>query len=285
MEIPRNQHSHSRHFGHLAIWHPSCAKTLLIWSMCHVRNIVQHTRILGVAGILVVCIGLPARNVSFQTYNPPTISQTQAQEKIILKSELVVLPVTVRDHHGNLVADLLKEDFRVFDDEVEQSIDVFSSQGTPLYSVILIDADLKDDDAQQMVESLHALLGGIGVDDEALICHFDLRFFSASGFTKNTEQLFNDLEQAKQASKPGHPMFVPFQTDPSWHVLTNQEPPVAASTNLGSRPTKALDDAIYSSSQLLRDRGRERRKIILLVSDGINGPNFNTHNYKLVRPY
>lgn len=59
------------------------------------------------------------------------------------------------------------------------------------------------------------------------------------------------------------------------------EPPnQTAPISLGSRPTKALDDAIFSAAELLRDRGRERRKIILVVSDGLNGPEFNHHTYE-----
>ena len=63
-------------------------------------------------------------------------------------------------------------------------------------------------------------------------------------------------------------------------VLTNGEPPIAAPTNLGSAPTKALDDAVYASSHLLRTRDRYRRKVILLISDGMNGPKFNHHTHE-----
>jgi VWFA-related protein len=45
------------------------------------------------------------------------------------------------------------------------------------------------------------------------------------------------------------------------------------------QPTKALDDAVYESAELLKDRGRDRRKVILLISDGVNGPKFNKHSY------
>jgi VWFA-related protein len=53
-----------------------------------------------------------------------------------------------------------------------------------------------------------------------------------------------------------------------------------APVNLGSRPTKALDDAIYSSAALLHNRDVARRKVILLISDGINGEQFNHHTYE-----
>ena len=39
---------------------------------------------------------------------------------------------------------------------------------------------------------------------------------------------------------------------------------------IGEKSTKALDDAVYEAAQLLKDRGRDRRKIIFLISDGEN---------------
>jgi len=38
----------------------------------------------------------------------------------------VVLPVTVKNQFGELVPDLEESDFHVFDENVEQSIDVFT---------------------------------------------------------------------------------------------------------------------------------------------------------------
>ena len=210
----------------------------------------------------------------------PGSAVSQKQNKIILNSDLVVLPVTVKDGNGNLVAGMQQEDFRVYDDKVEQTIDVFSAEGFPLSLVLLIDDDLKDDDAQQMVASLHSVLAGISPSDEALVSTFDLKFSTVGDFTENPDRLFDNLLKAQEASKPGHPMLVPFVAGPSWHGLTPGEPTQAAPTDLRSRPTKALDDAIYSAAELLKDRGRNRRKIILLVSDGINGLEFNHHKYE-----
>jgi len=41
---------------------------------------------------------------------------------------------------------------------------------------------------------------------------------------------------------------------------------------------------VYAAAQLLKDRDpeRQRRKIILLISDGVNGPKFNVNNYDTV---
>src|SRR5262245_25800217 len=50
--------------------------------------------------------------------NPPRQSDVQA--RITVNTNLVVLPVTVKDKSGELVPDLKRDEFRVFEDNIEQ---------------------------------------------------------------------------------------------------------------------------------------------------------------------
>ena len=209
----------------------------------------------------------------------PATEQSEARTKISINSDLVVLPVTAMDRHGNLVPDLQKHEFRVFDDNVEQATEVFTAEAFPLSLIVLIDDDLKSEDARQMAPTLRAVTAGISPSDEALICRFDLSFYPGEGFTGDLNRIWADLKDAQDHSGPSTAGPVPFVTSPSSHPLGVGEPPPAAPTNLGSRPTKALDDAVHSAAELLHDRGASRRKIILLISDGLNGPQFNRHTY------
>src|SRR5207237_9645048 len=103
----------------------------------------------------------------------PSAQQSEARTKISVNSELVVLPVTVKDRHGNLVPDLQKNDFRVFDDNVEQATEVFTAEAFPLSLVVLIDDDLKSQDAAQIAPTLRAITGGISLNDAESRCPFD----------------------------------------------------------------------------------------------------------------
>ncbi len=218
----------------------------------------------------------PART---QSLPQPAPQQSEARTKISVNSDLVVLPVTVKDLHGNLIPDLQREEFRIFDDNVEQSVDVFTVEAFPLSLVVLIDDDLKSEDAARMAHTLRAITAGISPSDEVLICRFDLSFYPSAGFTSDFNRLWADLKDAQEHSGPSTTGPVPFVTPPSTHPLGGGEPPQRAPTNLGFRPTKALDDAVHSAAELLRDRGVSRRKIVLLISDGLNGPEFNRYTY------
>src|ERR1700730_13397487 len=217
-----------------------------------------------------------------QSPRPPATpaAASDAQTKIRVHSELVILPVTVKNQIGELVPDLEQSDFRVFDENVEQYIDIFTAEAFPLSLVILIDDDLKSKDAAQMAPTLRAITGGISANDEALVCRFDLDFYPGDAFSSDLDKLWADLKNAQEQSGPSASAPAPFVGSPSDHPLGVGEPRQTASVKFGSRPTKALDDAIHSAAVLLHDRGLARRKIILIVSDGVNGPQFNHSTYQ-----
>jgi VWFA-related protein len=201
------------------------------------------------------------------------------RSKIRVNSNLVVLPVTVKDQFGELVPDLQQTDFRVFDGQIEQSLDLFTMEAFPLSLVVLIDDDLKSKDAAQMSPSLRAILGGISEHDEALICRFDLSFYPGDAFSADFDKLWSELKTAQEHAAPSKTPFTAPVSSPSDHAQGIGEPTPTAPLNSGHRPTKALDDAVHSAAELLRDRGMARRKIILIVSDGANGAAFNHHTY------
>jgi VWFA-related protein len=205
---------------------------------------------------------------------------SDAQTKISVNSNLVILPVTVKNQLGELVPDLEQSDFHVFDDNVEQSIDVFTAEAFPLSLVILVDDDLKSKDAAQMTPSLRAITAGISASDEAMVCRFDLDFYPGDAFTSDLDKLWTDLKSVQEHSAPSTAGPVPYVNPPSAHPAGVGEPSLKVPIASGSRSTKALDDAIHSAAALLHDRGATRRKIILVVSDGVNGAEFNHSTYQ-----
>jgi Ca-activated chloride channel family protein len=214
----------------------------------------------------------PAQTTQRPPAGPPP---SDARAKISVNSSLVILPVTVKDRSGNLVPDLRKDEFRVFEDNVEQKIDVFTAEAFPLSMIILLDNDLKDKDAQQVRKSLDAVVGGLSLDDEAFICRFDQFFHPGSGFTTDHDLLLTELQRTKIDSQPSTaPPGGAIANAPSinGHSAIGDSPNIASATmNIRGQTTKALDDAVFGAAQLLHGRDRNRRRVILLVSDGANG--------------
>jgi VWFA-related protein len=232
--------------------------------------------------------------------NPPAAPQQKTQNgqaqtppartpgTISVSSAIVVVPVTVKDRSGNLVADLKRDEFRVFEDGIEQQIQRLSTEPVPISMVVLIDNDLKQKDQEQVEPSLVSIVGGMSPNDEAFVCRFDQYFHEGKGFSKDQDTLITELRRTELASRtsappPGDPFGGPTINN----MPAPGAPPGAANGSLrsiGGQPTKALDDAVYDAAQLLKDRdSRKRRKIILLISDGRNGAKFNTHKYEVVR--
>src|ERR1700733_3411913 len=138
----------------------------------------------------------PASSSPSASMRQPTApSLSDAQARITVNSNLVILPVTVKDHSGELVPDLRRDEFRVFEDNVEQHIDMFTAEAFPLSMVILIDNDLKDKDAEKVQASLTAILGGLSTEDEAFVCRFDQFFHPGKGWTADQDKLSTELKR------------------------------------------------------------------------------------------
>jgi VWFA-related protein len=222
----------------------------------------------------------PQTQTKPQDVQIPASQQNPSDSQTTLKFNVnyVFLPVTVKDGEGHLVPDLTRGEFRVFDDNVEQRLEFFSAEAFPLSVVVLLDNDLKTKDAEQVESSLSAIIGGLSNNDEAFVCRFDMNFHAGKGFTRDQDKLLTELHRTRLSTDrpdvagpdPGGPYSGPTINGQS--AVSPGAPPVAASTMIiGDKSTKALDDAVYEAAQLLKDRGRDRRKMIFLISDGENG--------------
>jgi VWFA-related protein len=242
-------------------------------------------------GFLGVSFLLEAQNPPAAPQNPPAAAsagqtrpgQTPKAPTISTTTTEVIVPVTVKDRSGNLVPDLKKDEFRVFEDEVEQFILKFANDPVPLSLVVLVDNDLKSTDAKQVEPSLVSIVSGLSNSDEAFICRFDQYFHEGKGFTRDQDRLVTELRRTEiESHSAAPPVGGPFEGP----TINNAPAPGAdpaqfPSTHvLRGQPTKALDDAVYAGAELLKDRDpKKRRKVILLISDGRNGAKFNTHKY------
>jgi VWFA-related protein len=211
-----------------------------------------------------------------QSGKPPQ-KQTSDRHTLTSRTELVIVPVTVKNRDGALVGDLRRDEFRVYCDNVEQQIIFFTSDPFPLSAVVLIDNNLSIKSADQVQKSLTAISGGFGPSDEVALVTYDQFPNVVSDFSFNNDQLFTKLKRLDLASHyPGPPIGGPLTAGPTVNGRSSE---TGLPTQLGVRQeveTTDLDDAMYSAGEMLKGRGRDRRKIIFLISDG-NNSRSNTH--------
>jgi VWFA-related protein len=205
----------------------------------------------------------------------------ELQQKIRVESDVVVLTVTVKDGQGKLVSGLVQDDFHVFDDDVEQRVISFTDESLPLSLLILVDDDMKWKDGTALARSVRSVIGDIADQDEAMVCRYDMLFYPGDEFSNDSTKLMADLRAAQTKALPSRP-YVPgtVMTDSS---TTAGPPAISAPVYAGSRASEALDDALYSSAEILGQQARDRRRIILMFTDAVNEPKLNHHTHEAVR--
>jgi VWFA-related protein len=205
-------------------------------------------------------------------------AEADARAYIKVHTDVVIVPVTVKDHNGHLVGDLRQEDFRVFEDGVEQQIVRFSSDPFPLSAVVLIDNDLSQKQANQVQKSLVAIAAGFGPADEVALVTYDQFPHVVSEFSFSNDFVFTQLKRLELNSHFPVSNAGPLAAGP---MINGQSQETGVPT-IGARKEsveKDLDDALYAGGEMLKGRGRDRRKIIFLISDGNNSHN-NQHSFK-----
>ena len=206
-----------------------------------------------------------------------TAPETDARTYIKVHTEVVVVPVTVKDRDGHLVVDLQEQDFRVFQDGAEQQIVRFSSDPFPLSAVVLIDNDLTQKQASQVQKSLVAIAAGFGPSDEVALVTYDQFPHVVSDFSFSNDYIFTELKRIDLGSHFSISNAGPLAAGPTINGQSQETgvPTIARKESV----TKDLDDAVYAAGEMLKGRGRDRRKIIFLISDG-NNSKYNQHSFK-----
>ena len=209
---------------------------------------------------------------------PPPPPSDEVQAVIRRRAELVVVPVTVKDGSGRLVHGIRRDEFRIFEDDEEQEVVLFSADAFPLSLVILIDNGLPRSACKKVEESIAAISGGLGPNDEATVMLFDTVTSEAEPLSSDNDALHDRLKRLQlNETFPGLGS-APMTAGPRINQQS-QSTGVPRHTGYEPRKNKNLYDAVWAAGQLLRAVARERRKLIFLISDGRNSRD-NTFSFE-----
>ncbi len=115
-------------------------------------------------------------------------------------TDLAVIPVSVTDARNRFVLGLRKEDFRVFDDGVEQPIAHFSGEDVPLSIGLAFDiSGSMDFKLKTSLDAATLFLKTLNPDDEAFLVKFSDKVELAVPFTVHPQ----DIQSALQNVQPG----------------------------------------------------------------------------------
>ena len=145
----------------------------------------------------------------------------------------VVLNVTALDENGRLVTDLKKDDFKIFEDGVPQTIASFQHQDIPVSMGILVDNSGSMRDKRTAVNTAALdLVKASNRDDEAFVVNFSDEAFIDQDFTSDIGKLREGL------------------------------------AHIDSKGGTALYDAVVASADQLAKNAKRPKQALLIITDG-----------------
>jgi Ca-activated chloride channel family protein len=166
---------------------------------------------------------------------PETANQEPDRSTIRVKVELVNVLVSVLDEHNRPAPDLPQDAFQLTDEGVPQTIAVFEKDThQPLDLALMIDASLSAqlDMPSERAAASHFIERVLRPGDRLAVYGFDENVTQISGFTDNVPALQNAV-----------------------HSI----PPGAGTS---------IYDALFLGSRALERRASDRRRVIVLITDG-----------------
>lgn len=147
---------------------------------------------------------------------------------------MVVLHATVTDAKGQFVSDLKPNNFRVFEDKIEQKISVFSHEDIPVTMGLVIDnsGSMREKRAQVNAAAL-TFVKTSNPQDEVFVVNFNDEYYLDlnEDFTNDTKELNEALER------------------------------------IDARGSTALYDAVVGSLDHLK-KGHKDKRVLLVITDG-----------------
>jgi Ca-activated chloride channel family protein len=162
----------------------------------------------------------------------PNESITDRRADIRVDTTLVLIPVSVTDPASRFVTGLDRENFKLYEDKVEQEVSQFSSEDAPLSVGIVFDTSgSMGAKLQRSRQAVAQFMKTANPQDEFFLVEFNDRPELVQGFTTQTEEIQNRL------------------------------------TFTQAKGRTALLDGVYMAMNLMK-KAHNPRKAILIISDG-----------------
>jgi VWFA-related protein len=168
-----------------------------------------------------------------QTPAPPSPKQAEQKSDIVVTTNVVIAPVTVRERNGDFIDDLKLGDFQLYDNNRLQTVTA-DVRDEPLSLVVAVQKSYNMNDILPKIQKIGPMLNDLlaGQDGEIALVAFDHRIQTVQDFTTETTK----ISEALRNIKPGS-------------------------------PNHAAIDAEMACIRLLRGRDKNRRRVLLMVAE------------------
>jgi Ca-activated chloride channel homolog len=141
---------------------------------------------------------LVAGSLNLCAQSPLTTGQQPDIEVLRVSTNLVTVPAIVKTRQGAYVPNLSREDFRIYEDGVEQEIASFASVDQPFTVALLLDmSDSLRIRLRETQDAALAFLKQLRPGDRALIVAFDKRFAVMTEATEDHKVLADGINRIK----------------------------------------------------------------------------------------
>jgi VWFA-related protein len=169
-------------------------------------------------------------------YHPDVAAQQRGDDRYRIRRDvnLVVLHATVLDQQGRFVPDLKQENFRVFEDKVEQKLAIFRREDIPVTLGLVVDNSASMRPHRPSVNAAAiSFVETSNREDEVFVVNFNYDYF-----LDLDKDFTNDVQELKEALE-----------------------------RIDSRGSTALYDALIGSLDHVK-KGSRDKKVLLVVTDG-----------------
>ena len=198
---------------------------------------------------------------------------------LVVQTNFVEIPFTVKDSKNKLVPGLSWRDVRVYENNLRQQLSLFTTDAFPLSVALVIDQSLGFDNMAKVNNSLAALQGAFTQYDEVAVFTYNNGPRMVTAFTAApSARLTQALERSKTGGRemsyiPGGGLNQNIDVnngaqnyvDPNTNqthgrsIVGIQNPP---------REVHTLNDAILAAATSLSKTASGRRRIVYVISDG-----------------
>ena len=156
----------------------------------------------AVASMLLLCFFASSQTTALRKTGSANSEQAGAEQHPVATfrahGDLVLIPVTVTDALNRFVLGFQKQDFQLFEDGVEQNIDVFSGEDAPLSVGVLFDeSGSMGYKLRNSRDAAAQLLNVLDKEDEAFLVEFADQAKVSIRFTAHTEDIQSALKNAQ----------------------------------------------------------------------------------------